>query len=68
VNASTNEIRVHGVGGQNAVDSGGVGTPNVILLNEGTELRVVVDSLDNRDGKYPEKKENTISLCVGYKL
>ena len=53
------------VGGHNAVDSGGVGGSNIVLLNEGTELGVVADSLDSRDGEYPVRKENMISQQPG---
>jgi len=43
------------VGGHDAVDSGGVGPSNIVLFNEGTELSVVADSLDGRDGEYAER-------------
>ena len=52
----TNKVTICRVGGHDAVDSGGVGASNVVLLNEGTELSVVADSLDSRDGEYPERK------------
>jgi len=64
-NVSTNEVRIRRVGGHDAVDSGGVDTSNVILPDESTELRVVPDSLDSRDGEYSERKENTISRPPG---
>ena len=58
---STNEVTIRRVGGHYAVDGGGVGASNIVLLNEGTELSVVADSLDSRNGEYPERKENRIS-------
>ena len=47
MNVLTNEVRIHRVGGHDAVDSRGVGASNIILLNERAELRVVIDSLDH---------------------
>lgn len=67
MNASTNEGLVRGVGSHDAVNGGGVDTSNVVLLNEGTELRVVADPLDNGNGEDPEKKENPMSQHPGLK-
>jgi len=57
MNASTDEVMIRRVGGHDAVDGGGVGASNIVLLNESTELRVVANSLDSRDGEYPEAKK-----------
>ena len=55
MNVSTSQVKIYKIGDHDAVTSRGVGTSDTMLLDGGTKLRVIVDSLDKGHGEESER-------------